>query len=255
MTGPPAVVLDDVTVVVGGRVVLDGVDLEVAAREQVALVGPSGSGKSTLLRVVAGLIEPDAGTVHVGGRWMAGVAPDGPGSTSRAPRPVPPERRGVGMVFQDHALFPHLTVAGNVAFGLAGRPKAQRRTRVDEVLHLVHAESLAERRPHELSGGEAQRVALARALAPEPAVVLLDEPFASLDPDLRHTVRAEVAEVLRQAGTAAVLVTHDHEEAFALGRRVARLDGGRLVAVPAAAPAASDGTGPGATRTPSYDSQ
>ena len=218
--GPPAVELDGVQVVLGGRAVLDDAALAVVPGERVALVGPSGSGKSTLLRVIAGLVDPDQGRVAIDGRVVAGPST----------RPVPPERRHVGLVFQDHALFPHLTVAANVAFGLHRRPRAERTARVAEVQRLVHVEDLAERHPHELSGGEAQRVALARALAPEPAVLLLDEPFASLDPDLRTGLRTEVAGLLAAAGTAAVLVTHDHAEAADFADRVLAQEGGRPVA-------------------------
>nr|WP_222131767.1 ABC transporter ATP-binding protein [Pseudonocardia sp. C8] len=192
-------------------------DLRVGDGELLAVVGPSGCGKSTALRLIAGLDRPDAGTVRLAGRLVAG-----PGTW------VPPERRRVGVVFQDHALFPHLDVAGNVAFGLDGRPAAERRERVRTVLELVNLAGLAGRYPHELSGGEQQRVALARALAPEPAVLLLDEPFAHLDRGLRDQVRAETVAVLRRTGTTAVLVTHDQAEALAVGDRVAVLRAGRV---------------------------
>ncbi|MFW6091249.1 MAG: ABC transporter ATP-binding protein, partial [Actinomycetota bacterium] len=197
-------------------VAVDDISLEVAAGELLALVGPSGCGKSTLLRLIAGLSPPDSGRVLIDGREVAG-----PGTW------VPAERRGVGMVFQDHALFPHLSVRDNVAFGLARRAPG-RRARIDEVLDLVGLGSLAERFPHELSGGEVQRVALARALAPEPAVVLLDEPFSDLDRNLRTRVRDDVVGVLRTAGTTGVFVTHDQEEALAVGDRVAVACAGRL---------------------------
>ena len=190
-------------------------DLEVAAGEVLTIIGPSGCGKSTLLRLVAGLEHPDAGRVLVGGEVVA---------EGRSWRP--PEHRRVGMVFQDHALFPHLDVRRNVAFGLDGLPRSQRAGRVGEALDLVGLAHLADRHPHELSGGEQQRVALARALAPRPAVVLLDEPFSSLDENLRTRVRADTLAALRETGSAAVLVTHDQTEALSLGDRLAVMRGG-----------------------------
>ncbi|HMR96813.1 MAG TPA: ABC transporter ATP-binding protein [Microthrixaceae bacterium] len=199
-------------------VALDGVDLAVPAGSFTAVLGPSGSGKSTLLGVLAGTVRPDSGTVHVGGREV-----DAPG------RHVPPEHRRVGLVPQDGTLFPHLDVAGNVAFGLSGRPRTQRRERVEEMLELVGLASLSSRRPDELSGGQQQRVALARALAPAPDVVLLDEPFSALDTSLRSSLRAEVARVLSDAATTAILVTHDQEEALSMADRVVVLRDGRVV--------------------------
>ena len=199
-------------------VALDGVDLAVPAGSFTAVLGPSGSGKSTLLGVLAGTVRPDSGTVHVGGREV-----DAPG------RHVPPEHRRVGLVPQDGTLFPHLDVAGNVAFGLSGRPRSQRRERVAEMLELVGLASLSSRRPDELSGGQQQRVALARALAPAPDVVLLDEPFSALDTSLRSSLRAEVARVLSDAATTAILVTHDQEEALSMADRVVVLRDGRVV--------------------------
>lgn len=212
----PAVELSAVTGRIDGRTVVDHVDLTVHRGELLALVGPSGCGKSTLLRVVAGLHRDATGAVHLDGRDVTRL---------------PPERRRVGLVFQDHALFPHLTVAANVAFGLWRRPAAEQRHRVTELLELVHLGTHAERYPHELSGGEQQRVALARALAPEPAVVLLDEPFASLDATLRDELRLQVRAALRTAGATAILVTHDRDEALGLGDRVAVMQDGRLVQV------------------------
>lgn len=185
-------------------------DLDVARGEVVTVIGPSGCGKSTLLRLVAGLEQPDAGRITVGGVTVA----DGRAWS-------PPERRRVGMVFQDHALFPHLDVARNVSFGLDRLSRDERRRRVAEMLDLVGLEALAGRHPHELSGGEQQRVALARALAPRPGVVLLDEPFSSLDENLRTRVRADTLAVLRETGCAAVIVTHDQTEALSLGDRLA----------------------------------
>ncbi|HEX2272696.1 MAG TPA: ABC transporter ATP-binding protein, partial [Acidimicrobiales bacterium] len=195
---------------------LDGVDLAVPTGSVTALLGPSGCGKTTLLRVVAGFERPDEGSVTVGGRVVAG------------PRVhVPPERRRVGIVPQEHALFPHLTVAGNVGYGVSRG--ARRAARIEEVLALAGLTGLGDRMPHELSGGQQQRVALARALAPEPSVVLLDEPFGSLDAALRVELRAEIATVLRASGATAVLVTHDQDEALSMADLVAVMREGRVV--------------------------
>jgi iron(III) transport system ATP-binding protein len=207
--------LNGVTKRYGDVVALDGVSLEVRRGEVLAVVGPSGCGKTTLLQVVAGLTTVDAGAIAIDGRAVAGSGAW-----------VPPEHRRVGVVFQDHALFPHLTVADNVEFGIAR--DRDRRARRAEVLDLVRLDHLAERYPHELSGGEQQRVALARALAPRPAVVLLDEPFSSLDANLRVGLRQQTAAVLRAAGTTAVFVTHDQQEALSIGDRVAVLRAGRV---------------------------
>ena len=196
---------------------VDDVSLTVAPGELVALVGPSGSGKTTLLRMLAGFARPDAGTIAIGGRIVAGPAVH-----------VPPERRSVGLVFQADACFPHLTVRGNVAFGLRRTPRRARRARVDRLLALVGMEALADRHPHELSGGQRQRVALARALAPRPSVVLLDEPFAHLDAPLRAELRLQLRAVLAEEGATAVLVTHDRIEALSVSDRVAVLAAGRL---------------------------
>jgi len=197
-------------------VALDGLDLVVEAGELVAVLGPSGCGKSTLLRVIAGFERPDAGSVVVGGRAVAGPATF-----------VAPERRRVGIVPQEQALFPHLSVAANVGYGL---PRGDgRATRVAEMLELAGLSGLGRRMPHELSGGQQQRVALARALAPAPSVVLLDEPFANLDAALRVTLRAEVRDILRATGATALIVTHDQEEALSLAGTVAVMRAGRVV--------------------------
>jgi iron(III) transport system ATP-binding protein len=207
---------DAVTKRFGTVEALCGASLHVERGELLAVLGPSGCGKTTLLRLIAGFEEPDAGTVAIDGRACAG------GSW------VPPERRGVGMVFQDYALFPHLSVAANVGYGL---PRRSRSKRIAEVLELVGLGGLGERRPHELSGGQQQRVALARALAPDPTTVLLDEPWSSIDPQLRGAMRDEVARILRASGVTVILVTHDQEEAFSLADRVALMDSGRIVQV------------------------
>ncbi|MBW5486809.1 ABC transporter ATP-binding protein [Streptomyces bambusae] len=200
-----------------GAPVLDGLDLTVPGGSLAAVLGPSGCGKTTLLRVIAGFLKPDAGTVTVAGRLLAG-----PGTH------LPPERRRIGIVPQEGALFPHLSVARNVAFGLTGSDRAARRARVEEMLELVGLAGYGPRMPHELSGGQQQRVALARALAPGPDLVLLDEPFSALDTSLRETVRAEVRALLRDSGATALLVTHDQQEALSTADLVAVLNEGRV---------------------------
>ena len=194
---------------------VDHAQLCVERGEFVALLGPSGCGKTTMLRLIAGFEEPEAGTVEVAGRPVAGNGAW-----------VPPERRKVGMVFQDYALFPHLTVAENIGFGLA---RKERGARVPAVLALVDLCGLGERYPHELSGGQQQRVALARALAPGPELVLLDEPWSNIDPHLRTTMRDELARILRAIHVTVVLVTHDREEAFSLADRIALMREGTVV--------------------------
>jgi iron(III) transport system ATP-binding protein len=194
------------------------VNLEIERGELVAVLGPSGCGKTTLLRTIAGFEQPDSGCVVVGDVVVAG-----PG------RFVPPERRRIGMVFQEYALFPHLSVRANVAFGLGGRPRDERERLTRQTIELVGLQHKAACHPHELSGGERQRVALARALAPEPALVLLDEPFSNLDASLRAGLRHEVELILRDAEATALLVTHDQEEALSLADRVAVMRDGRIV--------------------------
>jgi iron(III) transport system ATP-binding protein len=193
-----------------------GLDLTVARGQIVALLGPSGCGKTTTLRLVAGFDVPDGGTMSIGGR-----AASGPQAAF-----LPPEKRRVGMVFQEGALFPHLTVAQNVAYGVA--QARERPTRVQQVLDLVGLGGLAHRMPHELSGGQQQRVALARALAPRPELLLLDEPFSNLDPGLRQQVRRDVREILRASHSTAVFVTHDQEEALSMGDVVGVMNQGRI---------------------------
>jgi iron(III) transport system ATP-binding protein len=201
-----------------GPTAVDRVSLEVAEQEIVALVGESGCGKSTLLRLIAGLEEPTDGLVSLFGQPVADKH-----------AVVPPEKRGVAMVFQDHALFPHLSVRDNVAFGLTGLDRAAQDARVQEALGLVGLPALGQRYIHELSGGQRQRVALARALAPEPKLLLLDEPLSSLDERLRASLRDEIAALLRARKTTAVWVTHRAEDAMAVADRTAVLLDGELV--------------------------
>ncbi len=197
----------------GATPVLRDVSLDVPAGAIAALLGPSGCGKTTLLRIVAGLEPAESGTVRV-----AGEAVDG----------VPPHLRGFGLMFQDYALFPHLDVAGNVAFGLRGLARAERERRVAELLDLVGLQGYGARRVYDLSGGERQRVARARALAPRPRLLMLDEPLAALDRTLRERLQDELRSILRAVGVTTLYVTHDQEEAFALADLVALLNAGRV---------------------------
>src|SRR5258707_6439868 len=210
----PFLTLDRLDKSFGGNSVLRGLSLEVAKGEIVALLGPSGSGKTTALRLIAGFETPDRGQIRV----------EGVDVTAQ-----PPERRHFGMVFQHYALFPRLTVGENVAFGLAGRgDRADVARRVAAALNLVELPGFEARRVGEISGGQQQRVALARALAPEPRVLLLDEPLSNLDPTLRERTRRELRQLIKRVGITTVFVTHEQEEAFELGDRVAVLNAGRL---------------------------
>lgn len=191
--------------------------LHLPAGQLLALVGESGSGKTTLLRLISGLERPDEGEVRIDGHTVA-----------TAHRSLPPEQRQIGMVFQDGALFPHLTISRNIAYGLRGQTRAQQKQKIDSLLCLVGLDGYQNRYPHELSGGERQRVAIVRALAPEPRILLLDEPFSSLDPSLRRGLRTEFSRILRELRTTAILVTHDTEDALTVGDRVAVFRQGRL---------------------------
>jgi iron(III) transport system ATP-binding protein len=202
----------------GAVLAVDRADLALERGRFLALLGPSGCGKTTMLRLVAGFEAPDAGTIEIAGQAVAG-----PGFS------LPPERRRVGMVFQDYALFPHLDVAKNIAFGLPRGPERGRR--IVESLRLVGMDGYQTRMPHELSGGQQQRVALARALAPGPDVLLLDEPFSNLDATLRAQVRGEIRQILTAAGATVIMVTHDQAEALSLADLVAVMQAGRIIQV------------------------
>ena len=200
-----------------GHQVLDSVSFAIEEGEIACLLGPSGCGKTTVLRAIAGFIEPRDGSISIAGEVI-----------SNAAFVVPPERRGMGMVFQDYALFPHLSIADNIAFGLKGISRARKREVVAEVLELVELPDLGGRYPHELSGGQQQRVALARALAPRPRLLLLDEPFSNLDTDLRRQLSGEMRRILKKQGIAAIMVTHDQQEAFTFSDRLGVLSAGRV---------------------------
>ena len=215
---PAKVTIEGISARFGDVLALDDVSLDVKAGEILCLLGPSGSGKSTLLRIVAGITRPLRGRITIGGVEV-----------ERAGASVEPERRRVGMVFQDYALFPHLTVAANVAFGLRRRSRADVDRTVGAMLDRVGLALYADRYPHMLSGGERQRVALARALAPNPQVLLMDEPFSSLDDRLRDRVRQETVGLLRDTRTTTIIVTHDPGEAISVGDRIALLRRGRLL--------------------------
>lgn len=192
---------------------------ELSSGDILALVGPSGCGKTTLLRLIAGFEYPDKGNIRVGGELMAGKNEF-----------KPPEKREVGMVFQNHALFPHLTVFENIAYGLSLEGK-QREERVAKMLLLIGLEEYGSKMPHELSGGEQQRVALARALAPDPEILLLDEPFSNLDADLRTRIRTEVRDILKRTDSTVIFVTHDQDEALFIGDRVGVMNQGKITQI------------------------
>jgi iron(III) transport system ATP-binding protein len=215
--GAPVLELDGVSKAYGPEEVIEGLSLSVHEGEILTLLGPSGCGKTTTLRLIAGLERPNGGEVVLNRTTVSG--PD---------RFVVPEDRGVGVVFQEFALFPHLTAAENVAFGIEDWDADAREARVDELLDLVGLDAQRDSYPDELSGGQQQRVALARSLAPEPAVLLLDEPFSNLDVDLRVKMREEVRRILKETGVTAVSVTHDQEEAMSISDRVAVMNDGRI---------------------------
>ena len=204
----------------GTKQVLHGLDLSVGRGEVLSILGPSGSGKTTLIRLIAGLSDPDAGNIAIAGRavWSARIN-------------VPVEKRGVGFVFQDYAVWPHMTVSGNVGFGLrmAGIAKADRERRVLEALEAVHIAELADRYPDQLSGGQQQRLALARSLAARPQLILMDEPLSNVDAALREQLRGEILQVVRAQGATAIYITHDQSEAMAMCDRLAVMHDGRIL--------------------------
>lgn len=217
MTDAPRLEIRNLVRSFGGRAVVDDVSLSVMPGQVTCLLGPSGCGKSTTLRIIAGIEKQDAGSIWADGRMIC----DG---TSR----VPPEGRGIGLMFQDFALFPHLSVAGNVAYGLSGSAR-KNRDRVQQLLERVGMSAHIDRFPHELSGGEQQRVALARALAPRPRIMLMDEPFSGLDDRLRDDIRDETLDVLKAEGTAVLLVTHEPGEAMRMADEIALMRNGKIV--------------------------
>ncbi len=216
----PLLEINDVSVSFGDTEVLSGISLELESKQLLAVLGASGAGKSTLMRLIAGFDSVGGGSIVLDGETLS--------DTSKT---VAPEKRSIGIVPQDSALFPHLNVSQNIGFGLSGLSKEARAERVGELLRLIRMEEFASRMPQELSGGQVQRVALARALAPRPKLVLLDEPFSALDAELRGQLREEVRQVLRAEGATAVLVTHDQEEALSLADRVAVLREGKIIQV------------------------
>ncbi|HEY8572448.1 ABC transporter ATP-binding protein [Phenylobacterium sp.] len=213
---PPLVRFEGVSKRFGGTVAVEDVSLDIQEGEFFALLGPSGCGKTTLMRLLAGFEAPDAGRILLDGRDIAAL---------------PPHRRPVHMMFQSYALFPHLSVAQNVAFGLKGLPKAAAAARVEEMLALVRLDGLGARKPHQLSGGQQQRVALARALAPRPRILLLDEPMAALDRKLREETQLELMALQRRLAMTFMIVTHDQDEAMVVADRMAVMQSGRLAQV------------------------
>ncbi|MDO5639710.1 MAG: ABC transporter ATP-binding protein [Neisseria sp.] len=209
--------VSDLTLSFGSKAVLQDFGFQLQSGEIACLLGASGCGKTTALRAIAGFEQPQQGRITLNGRTLS----DG---TSF----IPPHQRRIGMVFQDYALFPHLSVADNIAFGIAKQPAEARRARVAELLSLIGLADFGSRYPHELSGGQQQRVALARALAPKPELILLDEPFSNLDADLRTRLSKEIRQLLKQEHTSAIMVTHDQQEAFAMADKIGIMAEGRL---------------------------
>lgn len=209
--------IDNINVHFSGQAAVKDASFSLTKGRIGCLLGPSGCGKTTLLRVIAGFQEPNSGTVKLDGKTISSVE-----------RILAPEKRRIGMVFQDFALFPHLSVTDNIAFGLRHHSKSTRHNRVTELLELIGLQDTAKRYPHQLSGGQQQRIALARALAPEPEILLLDEPFSSLDTELREQLARDVRNILKQLNTSAILVTHDQMEAFAMADEIGVMQSGRI---------------------------
>lgn len=222
MRSSTRITLQDIHYAFGSHTVLNHIDLDIAPGSIIALLGPSGCGKSTLLKLLAGLLQPQQGEIHFGDRLVASAA-----------LMLPPEQRDLGMVFQDYALWPHMTVAQNVAFPLRMRkvPAAERGPRVAAALARVGLAAMADRKPSDLSGGQQQRVALARAIIAEPRVLLFDEPLSNLDSELRESLCLEMSSLLRQLGITAVYVTHDRREAELLADRIVHLSQGAVSAI------------------------
>ncbi|MFT6674673.1 MAG: iron(III) transport system ATP-binding protein [Sulfitobacter sp.] len=219
MTVPvPRLEIKDLRRTYEGRPVVDGVSLTIQPGQVTCLLGPSGCGKSTTLRMIAGVEMQDSGTIHVDGKLICDTV-----------FRVPPERREIGLMFQDFALFPHLSVADNVGFGLKSGPKAEKRARIEELLQRVDLKRFIDGYPHQLSGGEQQRVALARALAPRPRIMLMDEPFSGLDNRLRDGIRDETLSILKEEDTAVLLVTHEPDEAMRMADEIALMRDGKIV--------------------------
>ncbi|HSD59639.1 MAG TPA: ABC transporter ATP-binding protein, partial [Burkholderiales bacterium] len=213
----PVLELRGISHAYGKQTVVQSLSLSLGRGTIGCLLGPSGCGKTTVLRCIAGFERVAAGEIRLSGQAVASPT-----------LYLPPEKRRVGMVFQDYALFPHLSVSENVAFGLHGMPRAGRRARVEELLAVVRLAEAARKYPHELSGGQQQRVALARALAPRPDLLLLDEPFSNLDVDLRERLSLEVRDILKSQNATAILVTHDQHEAFAIADEIGIMHGGEI---------------------------
>lgn len=209
--------VDNLTCGYGGEAVVNSVNFALSHGDIGCLLGPSGCGKSTILRALAGFLPLIEGEIRLQSQPI-----------SLPGRTLAPEKRRIGMVFQDYALFPHLSIADNVGFGLRGMSKSEKQQKVEELLQVVHLQDLADSYPHQLSGGQQQRVALARALAPEPTLILLDEPFSNLDADLRRRLSLDVRDILKTLGISAILVTHDQQEAFAMCDQVAVLRDGKI---------------------------
>ncbi|MBM1632380.1 ABC transporter ATP-binding protein [Sulfitobacter mediterraneus] len=219
MTAPvPRLEIKDLRRTYEGRPVVDGVSLQIMPGQVTCLLGPSGCGKSTTLRMIAGVEMQDSGTIHVDGKLICDTV-----------FRVPPERREIGLMFQDFALFPHLSVADNVGFGLKTGTKAEKRKRIEELLERVDLKRFIDGYPHQLSGGEQQRVALARALAPRPRIMLMDEPFSGLDNRLRDGIRDETLSILKEEDTAVLLVTHEPDEAMRMADEIALMRNGKIV--------------------------
>jgi len=214
---PPQLLIEQLVVSYGDTAVVKSVSFSLKRGEIGSLLGPSGCGKTTLLRAIAGFETPHSGTVVINEKQV-----NQPNHT------IPPERREIGMVFQEHALFPHLTVADNIGFGLSRWPRSERKQRIKELLKMIGLKGYGKSHPHQLSGGQQQRVALGRALAPRPKLLLLDEPFSSLDVELRTSLAKDLRDILKQEQTTALLVTHDQNEAFAMADQIGVINKGKI---------------------------